>query len=350
MGLKDDWVRSTVREIPLYYNPKVKAVRMDTSINVLGTNPAARAALERSEQLDLNQYPTPYSDGLRQALAARHGLGEDNFVVGNGSDEALDIIFKSFMEPGETVVAPYPSYVLHSFFVKINGGQAVTVDLKPGFQLDPDAMLAARGKIIILCTPNNPTANTFRPEDVERLVREHDGPVVVDEAYGEYGDTSFLPRVEEFDNLIVTRTFSKAYGLAGMRVGYMASNLKMANIMQRVKIPYSLNQVSEGAAIAALKDPAYVERGVDLVRRERGRLTQGLESLGFSTFPSQSNFILFHSPRPSGELVRRLADKGVLIRDFGRLRMLEDCVRTTIGTRELNDMLLSKLNEVMEEW
>ncbi len=348
--MKEEWVRSTVRDIPLYYNPKVQAVRMDTSTNVLGTNPSARDVLARSADLDLNQYPTPYSDGLRQALAQRYGLNEDNFVVGNGSDEALDIIFKSFMEPGETVVAPYPSYVLHGFFVKINGGRFVTVDLKPGFQLDPDSMLAAKGKIMILCTPNNPTANTFDHADVERLVQEHDGPVVVDEAYGEYTDSSFLPRVEEFDNLIVTRTFSKAYGLAGMRVGYMASNLKMAGIMQRIKIPYSLNQVSERAAIAALKDTTYVDMAVDLVRRERERLSQGLESLGFKTYPSQSNFILFKSPHPSGELVKRLAEKGVLVRNFGELRMLENCLRTTIGTRELNDLLLTKLGEVMKEW
>jgi len=130
----------------------------------------------------------------------------------------------------------------------------------------------------------------------------------------------------------------------------MASNLKMAGIMQRIKIPYSLNQVSERAAIAALKDTTYVDMAVDLVRRERERLSQGLESLGFKTYPSQSNFILFKSPHPSGELVKRLAEKGVLVRNFGGLRMLENCLRTTIGTRELNDLLLSKLGEVMREW
>lgn len=348
--MKDEWTRSTIRDIPLYYNPKVKAVRMDTSTNVLGPNPSAREVILQSAEMDLNQYPSPYSDDLRRALAARYGLSEDNFVVGNGSDEALDIIFKSFLEPGETVVAPYPSYVLHGFFVKINGGRFITVDLRPRFDLDPDAMLAVKAKVIILCTPNNPTANIFDHDDVERLVREHDGPVVVDEAYGEYADGSFLPRVEEFDNLIVTRTFSKAYGLAGLRVGYMASNPRMAGIMQRVKIPYSLNRVSERAAVAALADTTYVERAVEMVRTERARLSRGLSSLGFEPYPSQSNFILFKSPRPSSELVRRLAAKGVLVRDFGEKRMLEDCVRTTIGTRELNDMLLERLKEVMEEW
>lgn len=348
--MKDNWVRSTVRDIPLYYNPKTKAVRMDTSVNVLGPNTVVKDVLTRCMGLDLNQYPAPYSDDLRGALAEKYGLAADNFVVGNGSDEALDIAFKSFMEPGETVVAPYPSYVLHGFFVKVNGGRFVNVDLRPGFQLDPDALLKAKGKIIILCTPNNPTANCFDHRDVERVVSEHDGPVIVDEAYGEFAKDSFMSRVEEFDNLIVTRTFSKAYGLAGFRVGYMASNLKMAGVMQRVKIPYSLDRVSEMTAVAALTNTSYVDAAVKLVRSERDRLSDGLRSMGFTPFPSESNFIMFRSPRPSAELVKRLADKGVLIRDFGRLRMLEDCVRTTIGTKELNDLLLGKLKEVTEEW
>jgi len=348
--MNESWVRSTVRDIPLYYNPKVKAVRMDTSVNVLGPNTVVKDVLARCMDLDLNQYPTPYSDELRAALAEKYGLEADNFVVGNGSDEALDVAFKSFMEPGETVVAPYPSYVLHSFFVKVNGGRFITADLGQGFQLDPDALLDARGKMIILCTPNNPTANCFHRRDVERVVREHDGPVIVDEAYGEFARESFMSRVDEFENLIVTRTFSKAYGLAGFRVGYMASNLKMAGVMQRVKIPYSLDRVSELTAIAALKNTSYVDAAVGLVREERSRLASGLAGLGFKTFPSESNFIMFRSPRPSSDLVRRLAEKGVLIRDFGHLRMLEDCVRTTIGTRELNDMLLLKLKEVTEDW
>jgi len=346
----DQWTRRTVRDIPLYYNPKVKAVRMDTSTNVLGPNPVLREVLADCAEMDLNQYPAPYSDGLREVLAETYGLKADNFVVGNGSDEVLDIIFKTFMEAGQTVVAPYPSYSLHGFFVQINSGEFRTVDLQPGFRLDADALLKAKGKIIILCTPNNPTANTFDQEAVERVVREHDGPVIVDEAYGEFADHSFMSRVDDYENLIVTRTFSKAYGMAGPRVGYMASNLKMADLMQRVKIPYSLNRVSEKAAMAALRNREYVDATIDLVKREREKLSRGLDGLGFKPFPSQSNFVLFKCPVPSAELVSRLAAKGVLIRDFGSKRMLEDCARTTVGTEELNDMLLSKLKEVMDEW
>jgi histidinol-phosphate aminotransferase len=347
--MKPEWQRSTVRDIPLYYNPKVSGIRMDTSTNPLGANPAAKEAMLECIDLDLNQYPTPYSDGLRLALADRYGLDMHHFVVGNGSDEVLDIIFKSFLEPGETVLLPYPSYSLHGYFVKINAGKVATVDLKDDFQLDAERMNKKQGKIVLLCNPNNPTSNTFSSKDIEALLERRDRIVVVDEAYGEYAGKSFIPDVDSHDNLIVTRTFSKAYALAGMRIGYAVSNPELAEVMQRVKIPYSLNRVSEMIAMKALQNQEFVRRGVDLVNRERVRLEKGLTALGFQVYPSEANFILFKSPIDHAMLVKKLSEKGVMIRDFGKNRRLENCVRTTIATREMNETLLSKLKEVLSE-
>jgi len=347
--MKPEWQRSTVRDIPLYYNPKVSGLRMDTSTNPVGANPAAREAMVECLDLDLNQYPTPYSDGLRRALEGIYNLDMDHFVVGNGSDEVLDIAFKSFLEPGETVILPYPSYSLHSYFVKINGGKVTLVDLRENFQLDTDTMNAANGKIVVLCNPNNPTSNTFRRNDIDAVLERKDRIVVVDEAYGEYAGKSFIPDVDSYENLIVTRTFSKAYALAGMRIGYAVSNQDLSGVMQRIKIPYSLNRVSEIVAIKALHNQEFVRRGVELVNLERKRLEKGLEDLGFKVFPSEANFILFKSPIDHSRLVRSLAEKDVMIRDFGKNRGLEDCVRTTIGTGEMNDTLLSKLGEVLRE-
>lgn len=349
--MNQEWVRSTARGMSTYYNPSCAGkLRMDTSTNPLGCNPAARRAIMECADMDLDQYPSTYSDGLRDELARFYSLDRDNFIVGNGSDEMLDILFKTFMEPGETVITAYPAYSLHGFFVRINGGKVTQIDLDEDFQLDVEGINSAKGKMVIICTPNNPTSNLLRAEDVRAVVEGCDRPVVVDEAYGEFAGESFMPLVDRYENLIVTRTFSKAYGLAGMRVGYMASNLEMANVMQTVKIPYSLNRVSERVAVASLQDQTYVRQSVDTVNRERRHLNDGLTSLGFHVFPSEANFILFRSPRESSQLVSRLADKGVLIRDFGRLRRLENCVRTTIGTREMNDQLLAKLGEVVREW
>jgi histidinol-phosphate aminotransferase len=349
--VKDEWIRSTARGMTTYYNPEVKGkLRMDTSTNPLGCNPAAQRAITDCAEMDLDQYPSTYSDGLRDELASFYHLMRDNFIVGNGSDEMLDILFKTFMDPGETIITAYPAYSLHGFFVKINGGKVTQVDLDDDFQLDVEGINSAKGKMVIICTPNNPTSNLLRKEDVRAVVEGCDRPVVVDEAYGEFAGESFMPLVDKYDNLIVTRTFSKAYGLAGMRVGYMASNLPMANVMQTVKIPYSLNRVSERVAMAALRDQSYVRQSVDTVNRERRHLADGLSKLGFHVFPSEANFILFRSPKPSAQLVSRLAQKDVLIRDFGKLRRLENCVRTTIGTREMNDELLAKLGEVVREW
>ncbi|MBR1452848.1 MAG: aminotransferase class I/II-fold pyridoxal phosphate-dependent enzyme, partial [Candidatus Methanomethylophilaceae archaeon] len=174
-----------------------------------------------------------------------------------------------------------------------------------------------------------------------------DGIVVVDEAYTEYADESFIRRVEEFDSLIVLRTFSKAYAMAALRIGYAVTNKSLADMMLCVKIPYSLNMVSEGAAIAAVKDQEFIRRSVAMVKEQRPKLDAGLRKLGFETFPSDSNFILARSPIDHKVLVDGLKERGVLIRDFGAKRRTENCVRTTVGTEEHNKLLLEKAEEVI---
>ncbi len=347
--MSEEWVRSTLRDVSLYYNPKVTAFRMDNNANLLGPNPVAREVLKEFANMDVNFYPTTYSDPLRTALAEYYGLEMDNIVAGNGSDEMLDVCFKALLQCGETVVTPYPTYALHSFFVKVNAGNIVQVDLDKRFQLDSDEINKTDGKIVLLCTPNNPTANAFRMKDVKEIIEGRDRPVIVDEAYGEFVKDSFIPLVNGYDNLIVTRTFSKAFGLAGMRVGYAVSNKKLAHILLRAKTPLSLNLLSEMTAIAALKNTGFVKRTIQMVDRQRGPLSKGLESLGFKVFRSDTNFILVRSPIPSDELVTKLANKGILIRDFGKLRMMENCVRITIGTAKMNSFLLKLLREVLGE-
>ena len=344
-----EWMRSTVRHFRRYYNPDVEnAIRMDTNTNVLGSNPAASKFLA-SDKTDINDYPNTYSDGLRDALAELYSLERENFVVGSGSDETLDIAFKTFTEWGDNVAVPVPSYTLYDQFVSMNGGRTCEVDLTEDFQLDADAVLRTKAKVIIMPSPNNPTGNSFRQKDIEYILERSDGPVIVDEAYGEYAERSMIPKVNEFRNLIVMRTFSKAYAMAGLRIGYSVANKEISEMMNCVKIPYSLNMVSEGAATAAVKDQEFIRKSVKLVSDNRGPLMKGLKDLGFEPFPSDANFILARSPIDHEKMTDGLKKKGILIRDFGSKRRTENCVRTTIGTKDLNDILLKKAGEVISE-
>ena len=347
MNLTNEIMRETTRNFEVYYNPKLNGeIRLDTNTNVLGSNPAAEKYLAEN-RWDLNGYPNTYSNGLREALGELYGLDKDNFIAGNGSDEMLDVTFKTFTNWGDNSVVPVPSYTLYDYFVEMNGGKAHEVDLTEDFQLDVDEIVKQDAKVAILPSPNNPTGNCFRQKDIEEILSRFNGIVVVDEAYAEYADDAMIRRVDEFDNLVVLRTFSKAYAMAALRVGYAAANRKLADMMMRVKIPYSLNMVSEGAAIAAVKDQDFIRRSVEMVREQRPKLDAGLRKLGFETFPSDSNFILARAPIDHKELVQGLKERGVLIRDFGAKRRTENCVRTTVGTAELNAILLEKAEEVI---
>lgn len=341
-------MRSSTRKFEKYYNPELHGeIRLDTNTNVLGSNPAAAKFLKNID-IDLNGYPNTYSDGLRTALAELYDLEMDNFIVGSGSDEMLDVSFKTFTEWGDSCVSPVPSYSLYNYFIEMNGGSSINVDLDENFQLDVDAMLKPKSKVIIMPSPNNPTGNTFRSKDIEEILNRTDAIVIVDEAYGEYATESMAKRVDEFENLIVLRTFSKAYAMAALRVGYAITNKSLADMMISVKIPYSLNIVSELAAIEAIKDQTFVKESVELVNKERPYLDAGLRKLGFETYPSDSNFIMAKSPIDHNVLVSGLKEKGVMIRDFGSKRRTENCVRTTVGTRELNDILLDRMAEVID--
>ena len=348
MQVSRDMMRETAKDFTVYYNPKFNGeIRLDTNTNVLGSNPAATKYLAE-HTWDLNMYPNTYSDNLRTALAELYGLEQSNFIAGNGSDELLDITFKTFTNWKDNSVVPVPSYTLYDYFVKLNGGRAIEVDLTDDYQLDVDEMVKQDAKIAIMPSPNNPTGNCFRTKDIEEILSRFKGIVVVDEAYTEYADDSFIRRVDEFDNLVVLRTFSKAYAMAALRVGYAATNKKLAEMMMCIKIPYSLNAVSEGAAIAAIKDQEFIRKSVQMVKEQRPKLDAGMRKLGFETYHSDSNFILAKSPINHKVLVDGLKERGILIRDFGAKRRTENCVRPTVGTEELNNLLLSKMAEVIE--
>ncbi len=341
------FMRESTRHFKPYYSPTSDgSLRLDTNTNVLGPNPAAMDALSDLSDIDINQYPNTYSADLRSVLAEFYGLGAENFVTGSGSDEILDVLFKTFTDKGDRTVVPYPSYSIYDYFSELNGGVPVPVDLDADFQLDVGSILAADGKMIVIPSPNNPTGNSFRRSDLLEIVEGTDVPVVIDEAYGEFHHESFIPLVRKYDNLIVTRTFSKAYAMAGLRIGYCVCSPEIADMMTCIRIPYSLNMLSEKAAVAALGDQDFIRRSADMVERNRPMLVEGLEALGFECYPSDANFVLARSPIDHRELVKGLKERGILIRDFGHRRLLENCVRFTIGTDEMNIRVIEACEEL----
>ncbi|MEA3204001.1 MAG: histidinol-phosphate aminotransferase [Thermoplasmata archaeon] len=345
----DSWVRAPVRSLKPYYKaPEMEgALRLDQNTNLMGPNPALAALRAGAAE---SQYPSRDSDGLLAALAEFHGHSPDNFLVANGGDEALDILVKSFGEAGAVLATPIPSYSLYPFYPKLAQMKLVEVPLRAGFaELDVPAILAAKPRIVIVASPNNPTGNRFPADQVQRLVDEVDGIVVVDEAYIEYAGLkhSLLPRVEAHDNLVVLRTFSKAYGLAGLRVGVLAANRELMGRMRLVKPPFNLGTFAERAAVAALDQQEWVDAGVKTVRSERERLATRLRKLGFRVHPTDANFLLTDPPLDAGELLLALRKRGILARTFPNSPAVRHCIRFTVGRPEHTDALVAALTAIL---
>ncbi|MGB1697926.1 MAG: histidinol-phosphate transaminase [Thermoplasmatota archaeon] len=345
MSRVDAWVRPNLRGLKPYYKAPLEGnpLRLDQNTNLSGPNPALWSV--DVDELNVTQYPTRDGEPLQQALAALHGLEPEQIVLGNGSDELLDILAKTFLGPGDVMRVPAPSYSLYPFYATLQDATLLEVPLTSKFQLSPE-MLASQAKLTILANPNNPTGNRFRDEDVEALLAQ-DGVVVVDEAYIEYGGTSWLRRLDEFDNLVVMRTFSKAYGLAGLRIGWLAASKPLAAKLLLTKPPFNLNLFSEQVAIAALGETKWLADHVATVQEERERMAAGLKARGFRVHPSDANFLLTDPPLDAGLIQSGLQAQGILVRTFAGKPRLDGKVRFGIGEPNHTDQLLAALDEVL---
>ncbi len=338
-------------EPPTYPGPEPGFLRMDANTNLIGRNPAVERVARRMAAIELNQYPSCLSDDLRDAIAREHGLSRDEVVVGDGSDEVLDLLCKAFVNPGDLVACAAPSFVMYAFFGKLHLARVVEVPLRrPGWTLDVDALLGAGPKLVFVASPNNPTGNAVPPGDLERLVRGCPGLVLVDEAYADFCGQDFARRVREFENLIVSRTFSKSHGLAGLRVGYGLANRRLMARMLPAKTPLTLPAISEAIALEALADKTFMRETVEAVKRERVRLAEGARGLGLRPEPTDANFMIIDLGRASAPARAFLKGKGILTRDMGDFKGLENYLRVTVGRQEHNDRLIGALGEWKRTW
>jgi len=321
------------------------ALRLDGNTNLLGANPAIRRVLEKEAGRDLAPYPAPMHDELRGALAVQSGLDAGEILVGAGADELIDVAVRAFANPGDPVTVAVPSFELYAFCARVEQARLVEVPLNPGFALDADALLRAEAKVTFVASPNNPTGNAHAAPALERLIRGSPGIVVLDEAYAEYCGQDFLKRVREFPNLVVLRTFSKAHGLAGIRVGYAAARREVIERLARVKLPFTVGSLSERIALEALSETDHVRKSRDLVTAEKPWLAERLSALGLHPYPTDANFMLVRVGPRSEALVKHLAGRGIVVRSVGPGRGLDGCFRTTIGQREHNERLVGAIAE-----
>jgi len=330
--------------------------KMDANENPYGLSPKARQALENLKYPHI--YPDPESRALRNALADFTGAPVQNLMAGSGADELLDLILRSYLEPGEKVAICPPTFGMYSFDTLINTGQVLEIPRKADFSLDMPRLLQAveqeKPKVLFITRPNNPDGSLPSDEEIKTLL---DLPLllVVDEAYieftsegGRLGENiSLIREAPKRDNLVVLRTFSKWAGLAGLRVGYGAFPEWLITALWKIKQPYNVNVAGTQAALASLADLDYLAKNVALLREERARLFDLLGKIPFlSPYPSQTNFILCRvSGISAAELKNGLAQKGVLVRYYTS-KGLADCIRVSIGRPQDGDRLIRALKEV----
>src|SRR3989338_3557293 len=322
-----------------------KGVFMDANENSLGS------VISTEYYPELNRYPDPLSMDLRKALGQFLDVSEKNIFVGSGSDEIIDLLIRLFVEQDEEIIVLEPTYGMYKVAAEIVGVNVRSLLLKPDFQIDIPNLLSqinSKTKIIFLCSPNNPTGTLVNLEDVETICKNFRGIVVVDEAYIEFASkSSLVKKIPNIENLVVLRTFSKAWGLAGIRVGYAVAQKIVIEYLNKIKLPYNLNRISSGLTIEALKNYQKMLEFRKIILGERKKLADNLSNLGFKVFPSEANFLLVSYPNAS-DIAKKLAvDYGIIIRDFNSKPLLKDCVRISVGTPEQNDSLIESLTKIL---
>lgn len=330
--------------------PVEKIVRLDTNTSPFKPKSALALAARRLEKLEVNQYPdTSYHD-LRTAISKYTGKGIDRFVITNGADEGLDIMTKVLIDEGDEVILPTPTYSMYRIASQIMGAKVRTVPRRGGdFGLDVEAILErvnSRTKIIFVCNPNNPTGNHTPEAEIETLAKRSGVVVAVDEAYFEYCGQSALELTDRLENVIVCRTLSKAFSLAGARVGYLVAKRETVDQLNIVRPPNSLTVVSLLLGQAALEDLSEMRKHVAATVSERERLIAEMRQVdGVEPFPSVTNFVLFRlrTQEEAEKVHARLMGKGLVLRNPAGVKGIEGCLRTTVGTPEVNDRLLAEL-------
>ncbi len=354
-------IRPEVRaQVPYHTGPDPAAgprVKLDANESPFALGDALRGELATElaralADVELHRYPDPTARAVRGLLARDLGISDERILIANGSDEAIQLLQMVVAGPGAALAIPVPTFVMYAIGGRAMGIRVVEVPLGGDFALDTDRFLEAlrreRPRLVFLAWPNNPTGNLFDPGAVEAILgacagRECHALVVVDEAYVHYSGESFLPRLGEFPNLVILRTLSKI-GLAGIRLGILIANADVVQEVNKVRMPYNVNALSQAAARVVLAHGDVVAQQAAVIVKERERVLAALGAMaGVRAYPSRANFVLVRTGRGGDAVCADLLARGIVVRNFSRAPGLADCLRVTIGARDENDAFLDAL-------
>jgi len=299
-----------------------------------------------------NRYPDPLQWELKKKIASIKNVAAENILLGNGSDECIDLLIRTFCDSQkDAIIICPPTYGMYEVYAHINDVPVIQVPLLPSYQLNLEGLenaIAANTKIIFLCSPNNPTGNIMEREDIEMVLNNFEGIVVIDEAYINYSrHRSFLAELKDYPNLVVMQTFSKAWGLAALRLGMNFASLEIIDVLNKIKPPYNINQATQELAIKALDHLEDVNAMIRETVKEREALVKELAQLAIvqKIYPSDANFVLVKM-RDATSVYNYLKDKGIIVRNRSNVILCEDCLRITVGTQIENNELIKALNSV----
>ncbi len=328
--------------------PGTNIIKLNSNENPYPPSPQVNAALQELNVDYLRRYPDPYAKEFCRAVSDVLQVPADWIIVGNGSDDLLNLLFRACAEGQDRkVVYPDPTYVLYKTLSAIQPAAVATVPYPESFQLPIEALIAAKGAITLIATPNSPSGHIVPLQDLRTLAQQVSGIVVIDEAYVDFAEGSALSLVQEFDNVIVLRTLSKGYGLAGLRLGFGIANPKLLAGLFKVKDSYNVDAIAITLGAAALRDQAYKNARANQIKTSRTKLSVDLKNLGFSVLESHGNFVLATPGTHSAEfLYRALKERGILIRYF-KQPGLDDKLRISVGTEEENSTLIEALTSLI---
>ena len=309
-------------------------------------------ANENPYENGVNRYPDPQQNTVKKLLSNLKNISSENILLGNGSDEVLDLIYRAFCEPNQdNIITLPPTYGMYSVLANINAVAIKKVQLSKDFQPQVDKILEAadkNSKLLFLCSPNNPTGNSFSQKSIEKLLNEFKGVVVIDEAYIDFSKkTSWIERLNEFPNLIVTQTLSKAYGMAGIRLGICYASKEIIQVLNSIKPPYNINELTQQRTIEQLKKDELTQKQIQSILQERALLVDELNNIPFISkiYPSDANFVLAKVDEAT-KRYNQLIEKGVVVRNRTTQPGCENCLRFTVGTEEENEILIKVMKQI----